>query len=221
LHQRLSRDEQKERLNNNYGGLTLKERRLVEEYLIDLDLKRAVNASGFYSGKTHQNYYKVLEKPHIKAAIEQRKKELQKELGVDQGRMVKEYLSIAHAQFPSYCTIDEDGYTKFKQWEELTDEQKAAIAEVAFGKDKDGRRYITRIKLFDKMRALEGIAKHLGFFERDNKQKSEIKVTIEQVLDELPEAVKDLVRNRMINMTGNEEESANARMLGEGPETLH
>jgi hypothetical protein len=78
------------------------------------------------------------------------------------------------------------------------------------------------MKLFDKMRALEGLAKHLGFFEKDNQQKrNEVNVTLEQVLMELPGEVADAVRSKMIQSVEVIEMVDNDGVYGEKSETSH
>lgn len=213
----LNRARMKKKVREDAGdgdGLTLRERTFVEAYLVDFDAVRAATVAG-YASDPKANPYSILQRRNIKAMVAKRKEELKKEITVDQGRMVKEYFNIAYSDISSYYTIDEDGYSKFKMWEDLTTEQRAAVSEVSFGIDRDGNRFITRIKLFDKMRALEGLGKHLGFFEKDNKQKSEVSVTIEQVINELPVEIQDAIRHRMLSIGRKAEE------YGEGQETRH
>lgn len=195
-------------------SLTLKQRRFAEEYLVDFDVVRAAKIAG-YAYDTTSNPYQILQRPNIKKYIAKRKEELKEELAVDQGRVVREFYNIAYSDISSYYTIDEDGFTRFKSWEDLTENQRSAISEVSFGVDKEGNRFITRIKLFDKMRALEGLGKHIGFFEKDNKQKSELNVTIEQVINELPEEIQDLFRAKLMDKGTKYDED------GEGSQTCH
>ncbi len=204
------------------GGLTLQERKLIEEYLVDFNVRRAMESAG-YEKYSSSLAYSILTRPHIKRMIELRKEELKRELAVDQGRMVREYLNIAYAKTTDYFTIDESGFSKFKNWDDLSEDQKAAVSEVSFGINKEtGQRYITRIKLFDKMRALEGLAKHLGFFEKDNQQRrSDINVTLEQVLMELPGEVADAVRSKMIQDVEVIEMVDRNGVYGEKSETGH
>jgi len=212
LHRKQDREDIREKVLGD--DLSLKQRKFCEEYLVDFNAPRAAKVSG-YAHEYESNPYYLLQRPNIKAYIAQRKEELKKELAVDQGRVVREYFNVAYSNIASYYDVDEDGYSKFKRWEDLTPDQQAAVSEVSFGIDREGNRFITRIKLFDKMRALEGLGKHLGFFEKDNKQKSELNVTIEQVINELPEEIQDLFRAKLINMGSKTEKD------GEGQETRH
>lgn len=212
LHRQQDREDIREKVLGD--DLTLKQRKFAEEYLVDFDVVRAAKAAG-YAYDLKANPYSILQRPNIKKYVEDRKEELKKELAVDQGRVVREYFNIAYSNISSYYTIDEDGYSKFKLWEDLTPDQQSAVSEVSFGVDREGNRFITRIKLFDKMRALEGLGKHLGFFEKDNKQKSELNVTVEQVINELPEEIQDLFRSKLMSMGSKTDED------GEGSQTRH
>jgi phage terminase small subunit len=55
----------------------------------------------------------------------------------------------------------------------LNSDQKAVIAEIKVieTKGKDWNKTVTEIKMHDKLKALESIAKHIGLYEKDNQQK--------------------------------------------------
>lgn len=55
--------------------LTAKERRFVEEYCVDFNTTQAAMRAG-YSGKSRTNGFKVINRPRVAAAIEERRKQL-------------------------------------------------------------------------------------------------------------------------------------------------
>ena len=108
----------------------------------------------------------------IKAAITKLKAERSARTRITADRVLEELAKIGFADLRELMTWnDERGW--FIPSAELTDEQAAAISEVqsetivtTFGKDDENetRRHKMRIKTWDKLSALEKIAKHLGIF---------------------------------------------------------
>ena len=132
-----------------------KQKRFVQEYLVDFNEPQAAIRAG-YSKKTagaigHEN----LKKPHILAEIEKRKKALQNKLEITQERVLQELASIAFSKGTDYASVIA-GCVVVNDTEGLTEEQKAAI--VSIKQTKEG----VEIKLADKYKALELLAKHLG-----------------------------------------------------------
>jgi len=87
------------------------------------------------------------------------------------GRVLTEeqYIEVP-SKYKSYYFADE----VLKSFDLLTKEQRAAIAGITY--DKSGRPIL---KLSTKETSLDALAKHLGVFEKDNKQKS-VSVKVEQ-----------------------------------------
>jgi phage terminase small subunit len=72
---------------------------------------------------------------------------------------------IADSSIDTYVTF-EKGKVSFKDFSHLTAEQLQAIESI-----KEGRNGL-ELKLHGKSWSLEMIAKHIGFYEKDNKQKT-------------------------------------------------
>jgi phage terminase small subunit len=81
--------------------------------------------------------------------------------GVTVERVVQEYARIAFADMRRFASVDKDGVT-LKDSEEWTDDDAAAVAELAESTSKDGGSI--RFKLHSKVAALDSLAKHLGMF---------------------------------------------------------
>lgn len=132
-----------------------KQERFVQEYLVDLNETQAAIRAG-YSKKTAAAIgYENLRKPHIRAEIEKRKKALQNKLEITQERVLQELAAIGFAKGTDYASVV-SGVVLVTDTDQLTEQQKAAI--VSIKQTKDG----VEIKLADKYKALELLAKHLG-----------------------------------------------------------
>ena len=70
----------------------------------------------------------------------------------------RELTAIAFANTEDYCSVEE-GQLRFHNWQTLSKEQLAAVAAVE--KSSTG----LKLKLYDKMKALELLGKMLGLFE--------------------------------------------------------
>lgn len=142
---------------------TDKQRRFVQEYLKDLNATQAAKRAG-YSGKTAYSIgQRLLKNVEIKQAIEKGLDRQQRQAEITQDRVLQELAAIAFASGADYASII-SGVVMMNDTEELTEEQKAAI--VSIKQTKEG----VEVKLADKMRALELLAKHLGLLQAQEKQ---------------------------------------------------
>lgn len=149
--------------------LTAKQKRFIEEYLIDLNATQAAIRAG-YSKKTAAAIgAENLEKPHIAAEIQRCMTERQKRTEVTQDRVVKELARLAFANAADFVTVRErkietaDGSVVVdsavvKYTSELTADQQAAIAGIKQGANG------VELKLCDKLKALELLGRHMGMF---------------------------------------------------------
>jgi phage terminase small subunit len=138
--------------------LTPKQRRFVEEYLIDLNGTQAAIRAGYSADSARSIAHENLTKLDIARAIDEA---LAKDAGVTRPRIVSELAKIAFARPKDYFAWGPDGVT-VKASEELNDDQAAAIAEVSQTITPAGG--TIRVKLSDKLTALEKLGKALGLF---------------------------------------------------------
>lgn len=150
-------------------ALTDKQKRFVDEYMVDLNATQAAIRSG-YSAKTARSVgSENLTKPDIAAAIEKRQKKLADKYEVSHERIVAELARIGFANMQDYMRAGADG-DPYLDFSGLTRDQAAALAEVTVEDFKDGRgedaRDVRRVKfkLHDKRAALVDLGKHLGMF---------------------------------------------------------
>lgn len=153
------------------GKLTFKQQRFCEEYIMDWNATRAAKVAG-YSEKTAPFIgAENLKKPQIKDYISYIQADIAKLTGISRARVLNEYKKMA---FTSIADLH-NTWIDLKEFEELTDEQKASIAEVSSRsrKLKDGTVFKeVKLKLHDKSKALENINKMLGYNEAEKVEHS-------------------------------------------------
>jgi len=148
--------------------LTPKQATFVEEYLVDLNATQAAIRAG-YSKKTAvvigcQNLMKV----NIQAAIQFAKEKRSKRTEITQDKVLREYARLAF--FDIRNLYDEDGVLiPIHKLDADTAAAIGGIDVVSVG----GEDFIDtkKIKIIDKKGSLNDLARHLGMFEKDNKQK--------------------------------------------------
>ena len=96
--------------------------------------------------------------------------------GINKDRVLNEYRKIAFSDIRNILTVDGG----LKAINELDDDTAGAIAGIESFDENDnqtGEKLGTnrKIKMHDKMKALDSLSKHLGLFEKDNSQKIETK----------------------------------------------
>ena len=154
--------------------LTDKQRKFCDEYLIDLNATQAAIRAGYTEKYANTNASKLLQNTTISQYIS-RKTEITQE------RVIRELALIAFSNTADYAHVvekkmkaevggilvdilNEDGKPATYRTvepvltEELTEEQKRALAVIKKGRDG------LEVKPCDKVRALELLGKHLGMF---------------------------------------------------------
>ena len=158
--------------------MTKKQKRFIEEYLIDLNATQAAIRAGYSPDTAYSIGNENLKKPEIKAHIDKAMAERSKRTGVNADRVVMELAKIAF--------VNADDVIDFKTAtvkEGARPEDTAAIQSVkvkTFGEDGLER----EIKMADKIKTLELLGRHLGMF-KDNVKVSGTLETEKTKLDDL------------------------------------
>lgn len=141
--------------------MTKKQKRFVEEYLIDLNATQAAIRSGYSPDTAGSIGGENLKKPEISAAIAKAMAERSKRTGISQDRVIQELARIAFVN-PQNVIDSEDASVR----EDATEDDLACIQSVKVKtmSGEKGSSVEREIKLNDKMKALELLGKHLGMF---------------------------------------------------------
>lgn len=170
-----------------------KHERFAQELAKGSSASAAYVAAGY--AKSDSNASRLSGNEKVRSRVEELLEEGAEKAGVTIERIVAELAKVGFANMGDFLKATTGG-DPFFVYAELTDEQKAALAEVTVEDFKEGRgedaRDVRRIKfkLHDKLGALEKLGKHLGMFKdkveltgKDGKDLPVTPVTIFQLPD--------------------------------------
>jgi len=141
--------------------LSTKQRRFVDEYLLDLNASAAARRAGYRDRSADQHGYFLTHRPNVAAAIEARRAVRRPRLRVSAVRVIAELARIAFADIGRIMDWSSEDVA-LKPPGEISPDDRAAIQEIAVVKRHDG--LATRVILHDKERALEALCRYLGLF---------------------------------------------------------
>lgn len=140
--------------------MTDKQKRFINEYMIDLNATSAAKRAGYSEKTAYSIGQRLLKNVEIQEAIQQIQNKMQNRLEITQERVLEELAAIAFAKGTDFAQVDECGTVEIIPTSDLSEEKKKAIASI-----KQGPYGLTEIKLHDKLRALEMLGRHLGVFD--------------------------------------------------------
>lgn len=140
--------------------MTKKQKRFVEEYLIDLNATQAAIRAGYSPDSAGDIGCENLKKPDIRACIDKAMAERSRRIGVNQDRVVLELAKIAFVKMTDI--VDSNGKIK----DTATDDDLSCIESVRYKhSDTDTGYSVEReVKISPKLKALELLGKHLGMW---------------------------------------------------------
>lgn len=162
--------------------MTKKQKRFVEEYLIDLNATQAAIRAGYSPDSAKEIGSENLTKPDIAKAVDQAIAERSRRTGVNADRVVRELAKIAFVNAGEVVDLD-----TALLMDKISDDDMAAIQSVkvkTFGEDGIER----EVKLADKLKALELLGKHLGLF----KDKVEINGNVKSDMSSLSSILEEI-----------------------------
>lgn len=140
-------------------GLSEKQALFVKEYIIDFNGTRAAIAAGYSEDSAQQIASENLSKHVIQEAIQTELEKRKKRVEVNQDFVLEQLAKIAGADIKDFIKYDGDGNITFKPYDDVDGQMISEISNTAtaHGKSK-------RVKLHDKMKALELLGKHFGMY---------------------------------------------------------
>ncbi|WP_416389486.1 terminase small subunit [Otoolea muris] len=141
--------------------MTEKQRRFVDEYLIDLNATQAAIRAGYSVKTAREQASQNLTKLNIQQEISEKMAERSKRTGVNQDRIVLELAKIAFVNAAD--VIDSDDAT-IKAGATADDTAAIQSVKVKVIPTKEGEGVEREIRLNDKLKALELLGKHLGMW---------------------------------------------------------
>lgn len=120
----------------------------------------------------------LLNKTQVSAEIQKQQAKRQKRVEITQEKVLEELAAIAFANGADFATVNQNGIVRITPTSELPEEKRKAIASI-----KEGQ-YGTEVKVHDKVKALELLAKHLGMFDSKNGGSEAPENNIFEVIDQ-------------------------------------
>ena len=146
--------------------MTKKQKRFVEEYLIDLNATQAAIRAGYSPATAKEIGCENLTKPNISEAIAKAMAERSRRTGVNQDRVLQELAKIAFAKITDAVDLKTATVR-----EDASEDDLACIQSIKIKKPE------REIKMYDKRSALVDLGKHLGLFNSDKEQEKPIQIT--------------------------------------------
>lgn len=146
--------------------LTARQSAFVEAYLVSMNATQAAKEAGYSAKTAYSAGERLLRNVEVVAAIDAARAERSERTMIGADRVLRELARIAFLDIAK--AFNADG--SLKPLSEMDEDTRRAVSglEVAEIKDADGIPYgtIRKIKLSDKIRALELIGKHVGLFDQ-------------------------------------------------------
>ncbi len=150
--------------------MTKKQKRFVEEYLIDLNATQAAIRAGYSPDTAGSIGAENLKKPEIKSRIDKAMAERSKRTGINQDRVLQELARIGFARITDAIDPNTAKIRKDASEDDLACIQSIKIKPNEFGTERE-------VKMYDKRAALVDLGKHLGLFSSEKDTEKPIQIT--------------------------------------------
>lgn len=141
--------------------MTKKQKRFIEEYLIDLNATQAAIRAGYSPETAQEQGSRLLSNVMVSNGIAKAIAERSKRTGINQDRVVYELAKIALVNPGKVINIQDATIRK-----DATDEDLAAVQSIKVKKSysETGEMTEREVRMSDKVRALELLGRHLGMW---------------------------------------------------------
>lgn len=147
--------------------LNAQQKKFVDEYLVDLNITQAAIRAGYSEKTAYSSGQRLLKNVEVEAYIKKRMEARIQRTEITQDFVLTELMKIAKADGTQFAEVRKRGRVYLVPTEDLTPEQRAAVASIKKGKNG------TEIKTYDKVKALELLGRHLGLFEGNGEKDTE------------------------------------------------
>lgn len=154
------------------SGLEDKQEMFCREYLKDLNGTQAAIRAGYSAKTARQISDNLLSKVDIQTFIDSLKEKRADKLEISAEKVLAELAKIGFSDLKDFLNND----YSLKNLDQIDTSKSGAIQSIQ-KEIIQGETYTNttvKFKLHDKLSALEKIAKHIGFFEKDNEQQNKV-----------------------------------------------
>ena len=154
-------------MNGCVATLTPRQQRFVDEYLVDLNGTQAAIRAGFSKKNADSIAIQVLRKPQVAEAVAAAIQSRSKKVGLTAEWVVERLMSLADADVAELY----DDHGNLLPMRDLPQGVRRAVSSVEVCEEWEGvgenRKlvgYTKKVKLWDKVKSLEHLGRHLGMF---------------------------------------------------------
>lgn len=178
--------------------ITDRMKKFVDEYLIDFNATQAAIRAGYSPDTANEQGSQLLARPDIRELVAEGQKAIAERTQTFQDNAVEELKIVGFSDLADFLTVKADGIVEQKPFNELTKAQTRCIKKikqtVRSSHSADGsilhQTAVLEVELFDKLKALELLGRHLGMFNDTLRLEGALPLTIS--FDVLP-AVSDVI----------------------------
>lgn len=140
--------------------LTPKQQQFIQEYLIDLNGAQAAIRAGYSEHTARQIATENLAKPYVQEALWDALRARRERTQVSQDRVIEQLVRIAFADIRDFITFGPEGVT-IKKSDTVDGTVVSEVSNTQVG---------VKVKLNDRIRALEMLSRHLGLFAAEKRE---------------------------------------------------
>jgi phage terminase small subunit len=190
-------------------GLNPLEERFALAYLVTGNAAEAARRAGLKVAQAKTGGCRLLQQPHVAAFIEAERAASIERTRIDVDRVKREFARIAFVDIADFIEWDEDGNIALKASAAISPDDRAAIAELKVKHGKPGVNGIVkaRVKLHDKQRALDSLARLMGLYGKKSF------VTIDHAKEQRD--ANAILRERLMRIVRSGEKTAGEKTAGE------
>lgn len=156
-----------------YKKKVMNERQKIfcKEYMIDMNATKAAARAGYSERTSNEAGARLMNAPTVKAEIKRLQNKVSEKLSIKAEHIISELAKIGFSDIKNYYDNSDE---KTKNITKLDNDLTAAVSSLKTIKTiVNGVTTIQKeFKLHDKITALISLGKHLGIFEKNNKQKT-------------------------------------------------
>ena len=177
--------------------LSIRQKRFVEEYVIDGNASKAATTAGYSQKTAKQQGSRLLTNVNVCGEISRRRAIVDQATELTTERILLEVARVSY--YDVRKTYNNDGTRKKPH--ELDDDTAAAVASMetkelfeGTGKQRRLIGYTTEVKPFDKNAALEKAMRHKGLYKKDNEQSENPLVELFKIINADPNHYRGLIK---------------------------
>jgi phage terminase small subunit len=149
-------------------ALTPRQQRFVAEYVVDLNATQASIRAGYSPNGARVRGTHLLANSNIQDALGHAQEGRRLRVGLEADDVVRQLAVLAFANISDFVTWN-DGGVRLRPSETVDQSKLSAVQSVTSGQ------HGVTVRLHDKLRALELLAKHLGMFQENSRVELEIR----------------------------------------------